>query len=124
MMYLPLTHEFMKLTKVLSRVVLFTLSKSGQIIAPFIHRGDNIRKTRNSRKIKQSKPSSQDFLHIEPVESPIDPRIMESPGERCAASNMPSPCSPSKARFLTLSLPQEASQAEKAAAETFSRKIL
>ena len=72
-MYLPLTHDFMKLTEVLSRVVLFTFSKYGQIIAPFIWRGDNIRKTRNNIKIKRSKPASKDFLHIEPVESPIDP---------------------------------------------------
>jgi hypothetical protein len=73
MMYLSLMHEFMKLIEVLSRVVLFTFSKYGKIIAPFIQRGDNIRKTRNSRKIKRSKPASKDFLHIEPVESPIDP---------------------------------------------------
>jgi hypothetical protein len=73
MMYLPLTHEFMKLTEVLSRVVIFTLSKYGKIITPFIRRGDNIRKNRNSRKIKRSKPGSKDFLHIELVESPIDP---------------------------------------------------
>ena len=73
MMYLPLTHEFMKLIEVLSRVILFTLSKYGQIIAPFIQRGDNIRKTKNSREIKRSKPASKDFLHIEPVELPIDP---------------------------------------------------
>jgi hypothetical protein len=73
MMYLSLMHEFMKLTEVLSRVVIFTLSKYGQIIAPFIRRGDNIRKTRNSRKIKRSKPASRDFLHIEPVELQFDP---------------------------------------------------
>jgi hypothetical protein len=73
MMYLPLTHEFMKLTEVLSRVVLFPFSKNGQIIAPFIQRGDDIRKTGNNRKIKRSKPASKDFLHIEPVESSIDP---------------------------------------------------
>jgi hypothetical protein len=72
MMYLPLTHEFMKLTEVLSRVVLLTLSKYEQIITPFIWRGDSIRKTRNSRKIKRSKPASKDFLHTEPVESLID----------------------------------------------------
>jgi hypothetical protein len=51
-------HEFMKLTEMLSRVVLFMLSKYGKIIAPFIWRRDNIRKTRNSRKIKRSKPLS------------------------------------------------------------------
>jgi hypothetical protein len=66
-------HEFMKLPEMLRRVVLFILSKSGQIIAPFIQRRDIIRKTKNRRKNKRSKPSSQDFLHIEPVESPIDP---------------------------------------------------
>ena len=71
-MYLPLMHEFMKRTEVLSRVVLFTLSKYGKIITPFIHRGDNIRKTKNNRKIKRRKPASKDFLHIVPVESPID----------------------------------------------------
>jgi hypothetical protein len=50
MMYLPLMHEFMKLIEVMSRVVLFTFSKYGKIITPFIQRGDNIRKTRNSEK--------------------------------------------------------------------------
>jgi hypothetical protein len=73
MMYLPLTHEFMKLTEVMNRVVIFTLSKYGKIITPFIRRGDNIRKTRNRKKIKRRKPASKDFLHIELVESPIDP---------------------------------------------------
>jgi hypothetical protein len=66
-------HEFMKLMEMLSRVVLFTLSKYGQIIAPFIWSRDNIRKTRNSQKIKRRKPSSQDPFHFEPVESSIDP---------------------------------------------------
>jgi hypothetical protein len=83
-MYLPLMHEFIKLMKMLRRVVLFTLSKYGQIIAPFIHSRDNIRKTRKDRKIKSSKPLSQDFVHFEPVESSIDSLIMESPGERYA----------------------------------------
>jgi hypothetical protein len=81
MMYLPLKQEFMKLMEMLSRVVLFTFSKYGQIIAPFIHSRDNIRKTRNNRKIKRSKPLSQDFVHFELVELPIDPLIMESLGE-------------------------------------------
>jgi hypothetical protein len=83
-MYLPLMHEIMKLMEMLSRVVLFALSKYGQIITPFIHSRDNIRKTRNNRKIKRSKPLSQDFVHFEPAESSIDPSNMESPGERCA----------------------------------------
>jgi hypothetical protein len=74
-------HEFMKLMEMLSRVVLFTLSKYGQKINPFIHSRDNIRKTRNNRKIKRRKPPSQDFVHFEPVESPIDSLTMESPGE-------------------------------------------
>jgi hypothetical protein len=75
-------HEFMKLMEMLSRVVLFTLSKYGKKINPFIHSRDNIRKTRNNRKIKRSKPPSQDFFHFELVESPVDSLTMESPGER------------------------------------------
>jgi hypothetical protein len=78
MMYFPLMHEFMKLKEMLSRVVLFTLSKYGQIITPFIWSRNNIRKTRNIGEIKRSIPLSQDS---KPVESPIDPLIMESPGE-------------------------------------------
>jgi hypothetical protein len=72
----------MKLTEMLRKVVLFSLSKYGQIIAPFIHSRENIRKTRNNIKIKRSKPPSQDFAHFEPVELPIDSLIMELPGER------------------------------------------
>jgi hypothetical protein len=71
MMYLPLMHEFMKLMEMLRRVILFTLSKYGKIIAPFIWSRDNIRKTRNKRKIKRRKPLSQDSFHFEPMESPI-----------------------------------------------------
>jgi hypothetical protein len=81
MMYLPLMHEFMKITEMLSKVVLFMLSKYGKIIALFIHSRDNIRKTRNNRKIKRSKPPSQDFFHFELVESPINSLITEFPGE-------------------------------------------
>ena len=73
MMYPPLMHEFMKILEILSRVVLIMLSKSGQIIAPFIQRRDIIRKTRNSRKIKRRIPPSKAFFHFEPAESPIDP---------------------------------------------------
>jgi hypothetical protein len=80
-MYIPLMHEFMKLTEMLSRVVLHIPSKYGQIITPFIHSRVNIRKTRNNRKIKRSKPLSQDFVHFEPLESPNDPSTMEFPGE-------------------------------------------
>jgi hypothetical protein len=80
-MYLPLMHEFMKLMEVLSRVVLFTLSKYGKIITPFIWSRNNIGKTRNNREIKGRKNLSQDFFHVEPMESPIDPLIMESLGE-------------------------------------------
>jgi hypothetical protein len=67
--------------EMLSRVVLFALSKYGKIITPFIHSRDNIGKTRNNRKIKGRKPSSQDFLHFEPVESPLNSLTMESPSE-------------------------------------------
>jgi hypothetical protein len=67
--------------QMLSRVVLFMISKYGQIITPFIWSRNNIRKTRNNREIKGSKPMSQDFFHFGPVELPIDPLIMESPGE-------------------------------------------
>jgi hypothetical protein len=84
MMYLPLMHEFVKLMEMLSRVVFFALSKYGQIITPFIHGRDNIGKTRNNRKIKGIKPSSQDFVHFEPVELSIDSLIMELPSERYA----------------------------------------
>jgi hypothetical protein len=55
MMYLPLMHEFMKLMEMLSRVFLFTLSKYGKKINPFIHSRDNITKTRKNRKIKRRK---------------------------------------------------------------------
>jgi hypothetical protein len=74
-------HEFLKLMEMLSRVVLYMPSKYGKIITPFIHSRDNIRKTRNNRKIKRSKPSSQDFFHFEPSESPNDPSTMESSSE-------------------------------------------
>jgi hypothetical protein len=74
-------HEFMKLMDIMRRVVLFTISKYGQIIAPFIWSRDNISKTRNNRKIKRRKPSSQDSFHFEPVDLPIDHLIMEFPGE-------------------------------------------
>jgi hypothetical protein len=81
MMYLPLVHEFMKLSEMPSRVVLSMLSKYRKIIIPFIWRRNNIRKTKNNGEIKGSKPSSQDSFHSEPTESPIDPSTMESPGE-------------------------------------------
>jgi hypothetical protein len=81
MMYLPLTHEFTKPTEMLSRVVLSTLFKYEQIITPLVHSRENIRKTRNSKKIKRGKPLSQDFFHFELVESPIDSSTMESPSE-------------------------------------------
>ena len=81
MMYLPLMHEFMKLMEMLSKVFLFTLSKYMQIITSFIWSRDNIRKTRNNKKIEGTKPSSQDFVHFELVDSPIDPSTMEFPGE-------------------------------------------
>jgi hypothetical protein len=77
-------HEFMKLMEMLSRVVLCMPPKYRQIIIPFIWSRNNIRKTRNNRKIKRGKPPSQDFVHYEPVEFPIDPLTMESPGERYA----------------------------------------
>jgi hypothetical protein len=83
-MYLPLVHKFMKLTEMMSRVVLFNLSKYRQIIIPFIWSRNNIGKIRNNRKIKGRKPLSQDSFHFEPVESPIDSSTMESPGERYA----------------------------------------
>jgi len=70
MMYIPLMHKFMKLMEMLSRVVLFTLSKYGKIITAFIWSRDNKRKTKNNRKIKKRKPSSQYFFHVELVESP------------------------------------------------------
>jgi hypothetical protein len=81
MMYFPLMHEFMELKEMLSRVFLFTLSKYGKIITPFIWSRNNIRKTRNRGEIKSSIPPSQDSFQVELVELPIDPLIMESPGE-------------------------------------------
>jgi hypothetical protein len=63
----------MKLMEMQSRVVLVTLSKYGQIIAPFIWRRKYIRKTKKNKNIKRRKPLSHDFVHIEPMESPIDP---------------------------------------------------
>ena len=83
-MYLSLMHEFMKLMDMSSKVFLFTFSKYGQLITPSIHSRDNIRKTRNNRKIKRSKPLSQDFVHFEPVESPVYSSTMESLGWWCA----------------------------------------
>jgi len=74
-------HEFMELSEMLSRVVLFMLSKYRKIIIPFIWSRNNVGKFRNDRKIKGSKPSSQDFVHIELVESLINYSTMESPGE-------------------------------------------
>jgi hypothetical protein len=81
MMYFSLMHEFMKLKEMLSRVVLFMLSKYGKIIIPFIWSRNNIRKTRNKGEIKRSIPPSQYSFHFETVEFPIDPLIMDSPGE-------------------------------------------
>jgi hypothetical protein len=68
-------------------------------IFPYVSIRKCIRKTNYLRKVTESKPLIHNFLHIEPVELPIDPQIMELLGERCVASNVPGPCSPSKARY-------------------------
>jgi hypothetical protein len=57
-MYLPLVHEFMKLSKILRRVVLSMLSKYRKIIIPFIWIRNNFGKTRNNIKIEGRKPMS------------------------------------------------------------------
>jgi hypothetical protein len=74
-------HEFMKLTKMFGMIVISVSSKYGQLITSFMHSRDNIRKNKNNKKLKGRKPLSQDFVHFEPVESPINPSTMDSPGE-------------------------------------------
>ena len=81
MMYLPLMHEFMKLTEMLDRIFISMFSKYGQKINPLIRSRNNIWKTRDIREIKRSKPPSQDFIHFKLVESPLDSLIVDSPGE-------------------------------------------
>ena len=85
-MYFPLMHEFMKLTEMINRVVIFVFSKYGQKIAPFIDSRNNIWKTKNNREIERSKPLGQNGFHLKiwllkTVESPLDSLNMESPGE-------------------------------------------
>jgi hypothetical protein len=72
MMYFPLMQEFMKIKEMLSRVVLFTVSKYGQINTLFIWSRNNIWKTKNKGEIKRSIPSIQYSFHFEPVESPSE----------------------------------------------------
>jgi hypothetical protein len=81
MMYFPLVHEFMKLIEMLGRVVVFMFFKYGKKINPLIDSRNNVRKTRKNKKIERSTPSSQYFVHFEPVESLINSSTMDSPGE-------------------------------------------
>jgi hypothetical protein len=52
MMYFPLMHEFMKLTEMLDRVVIFMFSKYGQKITPLIDSRNNIGKPGTTEKLK------------------------------------------------------------------------